>query len=112
MKTLVELVQPKPNAKVVAFFSFLGSMFEDLNYETQSLENVLKPECLRASEMDGQPLTEVYGAPLRLRVENQLGCKVIKWIEQLEFIESEKTIGRGEAGSNEDDEYFDLLTNI
>jgi DMSO/TMAO reductase YedYZ molybdopterin-dependent catalytic subunit/thiosulfate reductase cytochrome b subunit len=112
MKTLVELVHPKPNAKVVAFFSFGGSMYGDLYYDTQTLDNVLKSECLLASEMNGQPLTEVYGAPLRLRVENQLGYKMIKWIERIEFVESEKTIGRGEGGTNEDDEYFDLLPNI
>jgi len=112
MKTLVELVKPKPNAKVVAFFSFGGSMFGDLYYDTQSLENVLKAECLLASEMNGLPLTEQYGAPLRLRVENQLGFKMIKWIERIEFIESEKTLGKGEGGTNEDDEYFDILPNI
>jgi DMSO/TMAO reductase YedYZ molybdopterin-dependent catalytic subunit len=49
---------------------------------------------------------------LRLRVENQLGYKMVKWIERIEFIESEKTIGLGEGGKNEDDEYFDLLPNI
>jgi sulfoxide reductase catalytic subunit YedY len=112
MKTLVELVKPMPNAKVVAFFSFGGSMFGDLYYDTQSLENVLKAECILATEMNGQPLTEQYGAPLRLRVENQLGYKMIKWIERIEFIESEKSIGKGEGGTNEDDEYFDLLPNI
>jgi DMSO/TMAO reductase YedYZ molybdopterin-dependent catalytic subunit len=40
-----------------------------------------------------------YGVPLRLRVENQLGCKMykmVKWIERIEFIESEKAIGKGE----------------
>ena len=112
MKTLVELVQPKPTAKVVAFFSFGASTFNDLYYDTQSLENVLKPECLLASEMNGQPLTEQYGAPLRLRVANQLGYKMIKWIERIEFIESEKTLGKGEGGANEDEEYFDLMPNI
>ena len=81
-------------------------------YDTQSLENVLKAQCLLASEMNGKPLTEVYGAPLRLRVENQLGYKMVKWIERIEFIESEKTVGLGEGGKNEDDEYFDLLPNI
>ena len=112
MKTLVELVKPKPNAKVVAFYSFGGSTFGDVYYETQSLENALKPECVLASEMNGQPLTEQYGAPLRLRVENQLGYKMIKWIERIEFIESEKTLGKGQGGSNEDEEYFDLMPNI
>jgi sulfoxide reductase catalytic subunit YedY len=112
MKSLVELVRPRPNAKVVAFFSFGGSLYGDMYYDTQSLENVLQAECLLASEMNGKPLAEVYGAPLRLRVENQLGYKMVKWIERIEFIESEKTVGLGEGGKNEDDEYFDLLPNI
>jgi hypothetical protein len=30
----------------------------------------------------------------------------------MEFIESEKLIGEGEGGSNEDEEYFDLVPNI
>lgn len=112
MKSLVELVRPKPNAKVVAFYSFGDSLYGGAYYDTQSLDNVLKAECLLASEMNGKPLTEVYGAPLRLRVENQLGYKMVKWIERIEFIESEKNIGLGEGGKNEDDEYFDLLPNI
>ncbi len=112
MKTLVDLVKPKPAAKTVAFFSFGGSLYGDLYYDTQSMENILKPECLLAYEMNGEPLPDEYGAPLRLRVENQLGYKMVKWIERIEFIESEKRVGEGEGGTNEDDEYFDLLPNI
>ena len=112
MKSLVELVRPKPNARVVAFYSFGGSLYGDLYYDTQRIENVLQKECLLASGMNGKPLTDVYGAPLRLRVENQLGYKMVKWIERIEFIESEKALGLGEGGSNEDDQYFDLLPNI
>ena len=62
--------------------------------------------------MNGSPLPAVYGATLRLRVENQLGYKIVKWIERIEFIESEKQVGKGEGGTKEDDEYFDLLPNI
>jgi sulfoxide reductase catalytic subunit YedY len=112
MKSIVELVRPKPNARVIAFFSFGESLYGGQYYDTQTIENVLKAECLLASEMNGKLLPEVYGAPLRLRVENQLGYKMVKWIERIEFIESEKTLGIGEGGSNEDDEYFDLLPNI
>jgi DMSO/TMAO reductase YedYZ molybdopterin-dependent catalytic subunit len=112
MRSLVELVRPRPNANVVAFFSFGGSLYGGAYYDTQSLENVLKAQCMLATEMNGKPLTEVYGAPLRLRVENQLGYKMVKWIERIEFIESERTVGLGEGGKNEDDEYFDLLPNI
>lgn len=112
MRELIRLVRPLPQAKVVAFFSFGDSLYGGAYYDTQLLENVLKPECLLAFEMNGRPLPEVYGAPLRLRVENQLGYKMVKWIERIEFIESEKQVGRGEGGKNEDDEYFDLLPNI
>jgi hypothetical protein len=37
---------------------------------------------------------------------------MVKWIERIEFIESEKKLGNGEGGKNEDEEYFDLLPNI
>ncbi len=112
MKALIELVRPKPEAKTVAFFSFGEALYGGPYYDTQSMENVLKSECLLASRMNGQRLPEVYGAPLRLRVENQLGYKMVKWIERIEFVESEKQLGKGEGGKNEDDEYFDLLPNI
>jgi DMSO/TMAO reductase YedYZ molybdopterin-dependent catalytic subunit len=112
MRTLIALVRPKPEAKVVAFFSFGEALYGGAYYDTQRTENVLKPECLLATQMNGQPLPAVYGAPLRLRVENQLGYKMVKWIERIEFIESEKQLGEGEGGKNEDDEYFDLLPNI
>jgi DMSO/TMAO reductase YedYZ molybdopterin-dependent catalytic subunit len=112
MKRLIELVKPRPEAKVAAFFSFGEALYGGHYYDTQSLENLLKPQCLLAYRMNGQMLPAVYGAPLRLRVENQLGYKMVKWIERIEFIESEKLIGKGEGGKNEDDEYFDLLPNI
>jgi len=58
---------------VVAFYSFGGSLYGDLYYDTQTIVNVLKPESLLALTMNGSPLPAEYGAPLRLRVENQLG---------------------------------------
>ncbi|HEY5380837.1 MAG TPA: molybdopterin-dependent oxidoreductase [Acidobacteriaceae bacterium] len=112
MRRLIEHVKPLPSARVVAFYSFGPSLYEDVYYDTQSLFNVLKPGCILALTMNGEPLPPVYGAPLRLRVENQLGYKMVKWIERIEFIESEKMVGDGEGGINEDDEYFDLLPNI
>lgn len=36
----------------------------------------------------------------------------MKWIERIQFRESEKQAGLGEGGKNEDREYFDLLPNI
>ena len=112
MATIMELARPRPEARAVAFFSFGEGLYGGTYYDTQTLENVLKQECMLAYEMNGQPLPEVYGAPLRLRVENQLGYKMVKWIESIEFIENEKELGKGLGGKNEDDEYFDLIPNI
>lgn len=112
MRRIIELVKPKPEAGTVAFFSFGEGLYGGVYYETQTMENALKPGCILAYEMNHQPLTEIYGAPLRLRVENQLGYKMIKWIKSIEFVESEKVIGKGHGGTNEDDEYFDILPTI
>jgi DMSO/TMAO reductase YedYZ molybdopterin-dependent catalytic subunit len=62
--------------------------------------------------MNGEPLNDLHGAPLRLRVENQLGFKMVKWIQAIEFVETAKTIFKGEGGYNEDNEYFGELANI
>jgi methionine sulfoxide reductase catalytic subunit len=112
MSKIIELAKPKPEATAVAFFSFGEGLFGGVYYDTQTMENIRKPQCLLAYEMNGQPLTAVYGAPLRLRVENQLGYKMVKWIKSIEFVESEKLLGDGYGGKNEDDEYFDLIPNI
>ena len=112
MSKLIELVKPEPSARTVAFFSFGQDQYGEVYYDTQRLENVLNPECMLAYKLNGKVLPSEHGAPLRLRVENQLGYKMVKWIERIEFIESEKELGKGEGGVNEDDEYFDLLPNI
>jgi methionine sulfoxide reductase catalytic subunit len=112
MKRLIDLVKPTPAAHTVVFYSFGDGLYGGEYYETQRLEDALQPACLLALEMNQQPLPDVYGAPLRLRVENQLGYKMVKWIQRIEFVDSEKHVGEGEGGKNEDDEYFDLLPNI
>ena len=112
MRALIDLVKPAPSVTAVAFFSFGPGLYTPTYYDTQQLPNVLNPECLLALEMNGQPLTPVYGAPLRLRVENQLGYKMVKWIERIEFVDSIDGLGNGMGGTNEDNEYFDLVPYI
>jgi methionine sulfoxide reductase catalytic subunit len=112
MLRLMDLVKPLPSARVVEFISFGEGTFGGVYYDTQRLEDVVKPECLLAYEMNDVPLPQLYGAPLRLRVENQLGFKMVKWIREIRFVETEKTIGEGHGGANEDQEYFDLLPYI
>lgn len=112
MAELVTLVRPQAEAKVAVFHSFGEGLFGGEYYETHSMANMLHPQSLLAYEMNYETLSDVYGAPLRLRVENQLGYKMIKWIKSIEFVATEKDVGKGFGGKNEDDEYFDLLADI
>jgi DMSO/TMAO reductase YedYZ molybdopterin-dependent catalytic subunit len=107
----VELVKPYATATTVVFYSFGEGLYGGFYYDTNSLDNCLKPQSILAWEMNYEPLPLVHGAPLRLRVENQLGYKMVKWISSIEFLETYKNLGKGQGGKNEDDEYFDLLAN-
>lgn len=113
-----ELVRPRPEAKAVVFYSFgEGVEFstgipDGQYYDSLSIENALNAQTLLAYDMNGQPLKHLYGAPLRLRVENQLGFKMVKWIQSIEFVESVASICQGEGGYAEDNEYFGELANI
>jgi len=112
MRKIVEMVEPTTEGKVVAFLSYGEGSEGGQYYDTQSLQNVLNTECMLAFDMNGKPLPSKYGAPLRLRVENQLGYKMVKWIEEIKFIRSSSEIGYGHGGKQEDVEFFDLIPNI
>src|SRR5579871_3622270 len=115
---LMKLVRPGPNVKAVVFYSFgegvefstgvAGGQY----YDSLSIENARNPQTLLAYEMNDQPLAHLHGAPLRLRVENQLGFKMVKWIQAIEFVADVRSINEGEGGYAEDHEYFGELANI
>ena len=108
---IIELVKPYSTVTTVAFYSFGEGLYGGNYYDTITLDNCLKPQTILAWEMNYETLPLEHGAPLRLRVENQLGYKMVKWISSIEFLETHETIGKGFGGKNEDDEYFDLLAN-
>lgn len=112
MGELIKLVRPKPEARAVIFYSFGEGGEGGQYYDSQPLETVLHPQTMLAYEMNFAPLTELHGAPLRLRVENQLGFKMVKWICAIEFVEDVKHIYMGEGGYNEDNEFFNSMADI
>jgi DMSO/TMAO reductase YedYZ molybdopterin-dependent catalytic subunit len=50
------------------------------------LEKALHPDTLLAFEMNGQPLNEDHGAPLRLVVPAWYGMASVKWLNRIEAI--------------------------
>ena len=111
LSKIIELVKPDPAVTAVAFFSFGEGLYGGAYYDTHTLDNCKKPGSILAWEMNYEPLSLGHGAPLRLRVENQLGYKMVKWISSIEFVQSPENLGKGFGGKNEDDEYFDLLAD-
>lgn len=106
MGHILNIVKPKPGAKYVVFYSFSEGGEGGRYYDVHRIHNMRHELSLLAYEMNGQPLTVLYGAPLRLRCENELGFKMVKWIEAIEFVESFDHLGAGQGGYHEDHDFF------
>ncbi len=106
MRTICEMVKPLPNAKWVAFYSFAEGSDGGRYYDCHPIENMYHHQTILAYGLNGAPLNESHGAPVRLRDEVELGFKMVKWIEAVEFLESYDHVGGGYGGYNEDHEYF------
>ena len=112
MPELMKLVRPLPEARAVLFYSFSEGTGGGQYYDSHTIENMRHPQALLAYEMNYQPLNDVHGAPLRLRAETQLGFKMVKWIEAIEFAKDVKHAYKGEGGYAEDNEFFDSMADI
>ena len=74
-------------------------------YESIDLVDAFHPQTLIAYALNGSPLDVAHGAPLRLRVERQLGYKQAKYIERIEITDSFANIAGGRGGYWEDRGY-------
>lgn len=71
-------------------------------YESVDLVDAFHPQTILAWRMNGAALTEAHGAPLRLRVERQLGYKHAKFVMRIELRESLAGLYGGKGGYWED----------
>jgi DMSO/TMAO reductase YedYZ molybdopterin-dependent catalytic subunit len=71
-------------------------------YESIDLVDAFHPQTILAWAMNDAPLGIGHGAPLRLRVERQLGYKHAKYVMRIEAVASLAGIGRGKGGFWED----------
>ena len=68
-------------------------------------DRLCTPQTILAYEKNDATLMVGHGAPLRLRVERQLGYKQAKYIMRIEAVESLADLGRGKGGFWEDRGY-------
>lgn len=74
-------------------------------YESIDLADAFHPQTILAYDMNGAVLPVPHGAPLRLRLERQLGYKMAKYIMRIDAVESLSGYGRGKGGFWEDRGY-------
>ncbi len=81
-------------------------------YESIDLVDAFHPQTILALAMNGAPLTVAHGAPVRLRVERQLGYKQAKYVMGVEAVASLAGIGMGKGGYWEDNVGYDWYAGI
>jgi DMSO/TMAO reductase YedYZ molybdopterin-dependent catalytic subunit len=74
-------------------------------YESIDLIDAFHPQTLLAYQLNGKDLEVAHGAPLRLRVERQLGYKQAKYLMRIEIRDSFASLWGGKGGFWEDRGY-------
>lgn len=74
-------------------------------YESIDLIDAFHPQTILAHTMNGAPLGIPHGAPVRLRVERQLGYKQAKYVMAIEAVDRLDRFGGGKGGFWEDRGY-------
>ena len=101
LAALLDLARLRPEARYLVFHCadlYGGRPY----YESIDLVEAFHPQTILAWAMNGQPLEEQHGAPLRLRVERQLGYKHAKFVTRIEAVASLAGIYGGKGGYWED----------
>ena len=81
-------------------------------YESIDLIDAFHPQTILAFGLNGHLLPVPNGAPLRLRVERQLGYKQAKYIQRIQAVESLAGIYGGKGGYWEDNVDYEWYAGI
>ncbi len=98
---VLDLVGLEPQARYIVFHCadrFGAAPY----YESIDLIDAFHPQTILAWRMNGAALPEAHGAPLRLRVERQLGYKHAKYVMRIEARASLSGLYGGKGGYWED----------
>ena len=104
LSVLLDAAQLLPEARFIVFRcadTLGGSPY----YESIDVDDAYHPQTIVAHSLNGEPLPIRNGAPLRLRVERQLGYKHAKYLTGIEAVDSLDGIGGGNGGYWEDRGY-------
>ena len=109
LSLLLERARLKPEARYIVFrcADSLGrsGTEADKYYESIGMADAVHEQTILAYEMNDRTLPIPHGAPLRLRVERQLGYKMAKYVMAIEAVDSLDRIHGGRGGFWEDRGY-------
>lgn len=110
LSRVLELVEPHDKARYVVFHCFDRMQDGGLDggtpyYESIGFDDALHRQTILAHTLNDKRLPIANGAPLRIRIERQLGYKQAKYISGIEIVESLDSIGGGSGGYWEDQGY-------
>jgi len=95
---------PAENARFVVFYC-ADELGGTPYYESIDMQDAYHPQTIMAYELNDAPLPVANGAPLRLRVERQLGYKHAKYVMRIKLVASFAEIAGGRGGFWEDRGY-------
>ena len=101
----------KPEAKFIVFRCADNLNGQDY-YESIDLIDAFHPQTIVAHALNGAPLPVRNGAPLRMRIERQLGYKHAKYLTGIEAVASLAGIGAGKGGYWEDRTGYEWYAGI
>ena len=111
LKILLDAAGLRPDARYIMFHC--ADRLGDTNYyESIDLIDAFHPQTILAWGMNGQMLPVGHGAPLRLRVERQLGYKHAKFIMRIEAVHSFAGLYGGKGGTWEDRADYEWYAGI
>ena len=108
---VLDLVKPKPEARFVVFRCFDSMDGPSLDgrdsryYESIDLDEARHAQTILAYDLNDKALPVLNGAPIRCRVERQLGYKQAKYVRALELVADFAQIRGGKGGYWEDEGY-------
>jgi DMSO/TMAO reductase YedYZ molybdopterin-dependent catalytic subunit len=105
LSEIMERSRPMPEAKYVVFHCMDTDDDGNPYYESIDFRDATHLQTILAYEMNGRALAIEHGAPLRLRIETQLGYKHAKYIRKIEFVASYEKMAAGKGGYWEDQGY-------
>jgi DMSO/TMAO reductase YedYZ molybdopterin-dependent catalytic subunit len=106
--TILHAAGLQPHARYVVFHcadNLGGAGDAGKYYESIDLFDAFHPQTILAHTMNGQALAVPHGAPIRLRVERQLGYKQAKYVMAIEVTDRLSGINGGMGGFWEDRGY-------